>query len=93
MKAYFIRRLLLVLPTMLGITLLVFTVTRFAPGGPLERTLQAAAAGGEGDSSGGDDKSSTLSEEDIEGLEEEYGYDKHVLYAYAQWLFANQRSR
>src|SRR6185436_13901079 len=32
MRAYFLRRLLLIPPTLLGVTLLVFCVTRFAPG-------------------------------------------------------------
>ena len=88
MKAYFIRRFLLVLPTMIGITLLVFTVTRFAPGGPMESILQAAVAGGEdgGGSGGSEDKLGQLSTEDLEKLEEEYGYDKNVIHAYGQWL-------
>ncbi len=88
MKAYFIRRLLLVLPTMIGITLLVFTVTRFAPGGPMESMLQAAVAGDEdaGSAGGSDDRSGQLSTADLEKLEEEYGYDKNILHAYGQWL-------
>ena len=32
--AYFIRRLLLVIPTFLGITMAVFVVMHFVPGGP-----------------------------------------------------------
>jgi len=44
-KNYFLRRLLLIPPTLLGITLLVFTITRFMPGGPGERMLQQAARG------------------------------------------------
>ncbi len=32
--SYFIRRLLLIIPTFIGITLLVFAVTRVVPGGP-----------------------------------------------------------
>ena len=41
MRDYFIRRLLLIPPTLFGVTLLVFCVTRFAPGGPFdyERSL------------------------------------------------------
>lgn len=88
MKAYFIRRLLLVFPTMLGITLLVFTVTRFAPGGPMDSMLQAAVAGGDGEKSGSSNKSETLTLEDKEELEEEYGYDKNIFHAYGQWLGA-----
>ena len=34
MRDYFIRRTLLIIPTLIGITMLVFMVTRFVPGGP-----------------------------------------------------------
>lgn len=86
MKAYFIRRLLLVLPTLLGITLIVFTISRFTPGGPMEKALQAAAAGG--DKGSGDGKDGTLSEEDLEAMEEQFGQDKSLIVAYLQWLGA-----
>ena len=36
MKSYFLRRLLLIPPTLLGITFFVFAITRFVPGGPME---------------------------------------------------------
>ena len=45
MKGYFIRRLLLIPPTLIGITLIVFGITRFVPGGPMDRMLQEASRG------------------------------------------------
>ena len=36
MRDYFIRRLLLIPPTLLGVTIIVFAITRLVPGGPLE---------------------------------------------------------
>ena len=49
MRDYFIRRFLLIPPTLLGITLIVFLITRIVPGGPLERAMmeiqQVDAAG------------------------------------------------
>ncbi len=39
MTAYILRRLLLILPTMLGIMVVSFTVVQFAPGGPVERVI------------------------------------------------------
>jgi microcin C transport system permease protein len=39
MTAYIIRRLLLFIPTMLGIMLVSFTLIQFAPGGPVERII------------------------------------------------------
>ncbi|POF56166.1 peptide ABC transporter permease, partial [Vibrio vulnificus] len=35
MLSYFLRRLALVIPTFLGITILIFAITRFVPGGPV----------------------------------------------------------
>ena len=42
MRDYFIRRLLLVPITLFGVTLLVFLITRIAPGGPMEAALMQA---------------------------------------------------
>ena len=39
MAAYIIRRLLLMIPTILGIMLVSFTIVQFAPGGPIERII------------------------------------------------------
>ena len=48
MTSYFIRRLLLVIPTFVGVTMLVFCLTRLVPGGPIERALnEALLAGGD----------------------------------------------
>jgi microcin C transport system permease protein len=88
LKAYFFRRLLLIPPTLLGITLLVFTITRLAPGGPMDRMLQEAARGAEqgGKRSSAGQSQGGLSEDQIEELEEQFGLDQPVLTAYAQWL-------
>ncbi|MEM9236057.1 MAG: ABC transporter permease, partial [Verrucomicrobiota bacterium] len=48
MKAYFIRRLLLIPPTLVGITLLVFGIQRTAPGGPMEQELTKLLGGESG---------------------------------------------
>src|SRR3954447_25273027 len=39
MAAYIIRRILLMIPTLLGIMLVSFVVVQFAPGGPVERVI------------------------------------------------------
>ena len=39
MAAYIARRLLLMIPTLLGILLVSFIVVQFAPGGPVERVI------------------------------------------------------
>ena len=87
---------MLIPPTLVGITLLVFTVTRIVPGGPIERAMQEASAGGgeEGGRTASDPRQQGgLSEEQIEELEEEYGYDKAIPVAYLQWLGLLPRER
>lgn len=89
MTAYFIRRLLLILPTFLGITIMVFTITRFVPGGPIERAIaeyQMRSIMGEGGGRGPASQSQPLSREQIEELEKYYGFDKPVLVSYFLWL-------
>lgn len=39
MGAYLLKRLLLIIPTMLGIMLISFVIVQFAPGGPVERVI------------------------------------------------------
>ena len=90
--SYFIRRFLLIVPTFIGISLLVFTLTRLVPGGPIERMLnEAAIAGNEMGAStlvsgyngvGG----STLSADQLDELKAYYGFDKPVLISYLDWL-------
>ena len=88
MKSYFLRRLLLIPPTLVGITLLVFTITRFVPGGPMDRMLQQASGGADqgGKPSGTGRAQGGLSEEQVEEIEEQFGLNKNVWVAYCQWL-------
>jgi len=39
MGAYLLKRLLLIIPTMIGIMLINFTIIQFAPGGPVEQVI------------------------------------------------------
>ena len=45
---YFIRRILLIIPTFIGITFLCFTIIQFVPGGPVEQAIMRMRGGGEG---------------------------------------------
>jgi microcin C transport system permease protein len=84
---YFVRRLLLIIPTFLGITLLVFAVTRVVPGGPIERMLnEAMVAGGARGVSSQSVASTMLSDAQLEQLRVYYGLDKPILTGYVDWL-------
>ncbi len=52
MWSYILKRLLLMIPTLLGVLLITFVVVQFVPGGPVEQYLAEARAGqgGGGDS-------------------------------------------
>jgi|APFre7841882724_1041349.scaffolds.fasta_scaffold01062_5 microcin C transport system permease protein len=87
MGGYFLRRLLLLPPTLIGITILVFMITRLVPGGPLERAImeaqQANMSAGVSSSVG---QGMALSEDQLNQLKEYYGFDKPWLVSYGEWL-------
>ena len=88
MRDYFIRRLLLIIPTLLGITIIVFAVTRLVPGGPLERAIMEAqqmdASGSVNSQAAG--QGMAISEAQLNKLKEYYGFDKPMLQSYVLWL-------
>lgn len=88
MRDYFFRRLLLIPPTLLGVTIIVFVITRLVPGGPLERAIMEAqqfdaSGGGAGGQAG---QEMALSEEQLQQLKEYYGFDKPILISYGEWV-------
>ena len=89
MQAYFIRRFLLIIPTFIGITLLSFVIMHIVPGGPIEQAIRQIRMGGQfGEAGGGSEFiSSDLTNEAIEQMREDYGFDKPILVRYGQWLW------
>ncbi|PHP27880.1 microcin C ABC transporter permease YejB [Limimaricola cinnabarinus] len=89
MGAYILRRLLLVIPTLLGIMIINFALVQFVPGGPIEQIIAQMEGGGdvfEGIAGGGSEVSQGgesdyvgargLPPEFIAELEREFGFDK-----------------
>jgi microcin C transport system permease protein len=91
MGAYILKRILLMIPTLLGVMLLTFAVIQFVPGGPIERIIaQMEGNGGDADArlngggaeNLGDKANSTyrgakgLDPEFIKKLEKQFGFDK-----------------
>lgn len=93
--AYLARRLLLIIPTFIGITLVCFTLTRFVPGGPVEmrmlRMRGGIAAGGAGEAVGGGSAAarSAVTEKQREQLMAQFGFDKPIYEQYWDWMFKN----
>ena len=93
MLSYFLRRLIMIIPTFIAITFVVFSIMRFVPGGPVEQAIaryQMMSGGGEassGSGSGGSGSgSSQMSTEMVEKLKKIYGFDKPFYVAYALWF-------
>ncbi len=86
MRDYFIRRFLLIPPTLLGITLIVFLITRVVPGGPIERAIMEAQMADSAGSSRADSGRGAISEEQLAQLKAYYGFDRPALPAYVVWL-------
>jgi microcin C transport system permease protein len=89
MRDYFLRRFLLIIPTLLGATLVVFGITRIVPGGPMEKAMQAALASEHG--GGSKNAGASMTDEQKEEMAAYYGFDKSFLPAYATWLGIWQR--
>ncbi|PLZ00887.1 microcin ABC transporter permease [Burkholderia sp. WAC0059] len=90
MFAYIIRRLLLMIPTLIGVVTLTFVVTQFVPGGPVEQMvaqLRHGSAHGEvGSGGGGYHGSQGVDPQQIEEIKKQYGFDKPPLTRYLLML-------
>ena len=81
MAAYILKRLLLMIPTLVGVMLVTFVVTQFVPGGPVEQLIQQLQGTGvHGEASAGAQRlyrgDAGLDAERIEQLKALYGFDK-----------------
>lgn len=88
MFTFIARRLLLLIPTFFGITLVSFVIINLAPGSPIEQKIQAIRFGDQGRDSGTTSSRGTvgLNEEIIESLKKQYGFDKPIHVRYWIWL-------
>ena len=91
--SYLIRRLLLVIPTFIGITVVCFSLTRFLPGGPVEMRLlrmKGMSQGGEVAASVAQGGRNQVTEEYKKQLEAQFGFDKPLYRQYWDWLVVNK---
>ncbi|MGJ8583893.1 MAG: microcin C ABC transporter permease YejB [Marinosulfonomonas sp.] len=107
MGAYILRRLLLIIPTLLGVMIINFALTQFVPGGPIEQIIAnmrgegdvfATIAGGRGDAEFGSQANDSayvgaqgLSPEFIEKLEKQFGFDKPPLERFLKMMWDYMR--
>lgn len=90
LRDYVVRRLLLMVPTFLGITFVTFTLCQFVPGGQIDQirmALAGAGGGGELGGGGGATVQIEIPEEQLAQLSEYYGFDDPLPVAYVSWLW------
>ncbi len=102
MGRYVLRRLLLILPTLIGVMVINFIVVQFAPGGPVEQALAEAAGFGSSSTAsvssaamgpGGESGytgSSGMDPALVARLEKQFGFDKpaHERFFMMMWNYA-----
>lgn len=76
MKKYIIKRLLLIIPNFIGITLITYFIVRLAPGD--YTSLQAGLEGGL--------KTGSVAKEILEEERRLYGLDRPIIIGYGEWL-------
>ena len=76
MIGYIARRVLLMIPTLLVISVIVFTIIELPPGDYLESYVAELQARGE-----------TVNEDEIQFLREQYGFGKPVVLRYFEWVW------
>lgn len=86
MYKYLLKRLLIMIPTLVGVTLVVFAVINLAPGSPVEQKLQQMRFGGSSTTDSSGRGSSTVSDEVMAALNKQYGFDKPIHTRYFIWL-------
>ena len=77
MKYYILKRILIIIPTFIGITFITYLMIRLAPG-----DFTSLRAGVEGEL-----KAGSLSKEIFEQEKKLYGLDKPVIVGYAEWFY------
>ena len=83
---YFLRRMLLVVPTFLGITFVCFALCQAVPGGPVEQALAKMRGMGAAEAGRSPHAGAAVSPEQRQALEAHFGFDKPVWQRYWSWL-------
>lgn len=91
MLQYILKRLLLMIPTLLGVLLVSFVVIQFVPGGPVEQMVYQLKGLGAGESAGNTSAGAYqaargLSEEQLAQIKTQYGFDQPAPVRFWQML-------
>lgn len=80
MLKYILKRFLLMIPTLIGISIVCFFITRILPGGPIEQAIAQMTTKGDAG------LTKRINEKEIERLKKIYGFDKPAYIQYFVWM-------
>jgi microcin C transport system permease protein len=86
MLAYILKRILLMIPTLVGVLTLTFVVVQFVPGGPIEQIMAETRGGSGADGGGGYRASRDVDAKQIAELKQLYGFDKPAYQRYGEMM-------
>ena len=86
MLSYILKRIALMLPTLLGVLTLTFAVIQFVPGGPVEQLLAEARQQKGGAEAGGTRARRDIDAKQLAELKALYGFDKPAHIRYVEML-------
>ncbi len=86
MRDYLIKRLLLIIPTLLGITVACFLIMQMVPGGPVEQALMKMKRASVGEAGSAGAISASMTKEELQTIRKYYGFDKPIVVRYLNWL-------
>jgi microcin C transport system permease protein len=87
---YFLRRLLLLVPTLLGISMIVFLIMHLVPGGPVEQMMLELYGGSEeegGAPAAAGFGAQSVPADALEEMRKAFGFDKPWYVRYFHWLW------
>lgn len=91
MLAYIVKRILLMVPTLLGALTITFIVMQFVPGGPVEQIMAEASASQGGGEGSGYKAGRDIDKKQLEELKKMYGFDKPAHVRYLEMLASYAR--
>ena len=80
MLNYLLKRLLLMIPTLIGVSIICFLITRMLPGGPVEQAIMRMTQGAD------QTIRKTVESKEVERLRKIYGFDKPIIEQYFSWM-------
>jgi microcin C transport system permease protein len=89
MRTYLLKRLLLIIPTLLGITIACFIIMQMVPGGPVEQAMQQlkrTTQGETGTAASAGNLQTAMTREELRNIKRYYGFDKPIIVRYFVWL-------